>query len=136
MDERRLRVVICDDDRTVRHVVGSMAEECGFDVVGEAALALEALVLVEMTSAHVLVLDLSLTCMSGTEIIASVKAAAPDTAIIVYTAFDSRRDEAMAAGAFDVVDKADANGLAALESTLQVVAETLASSPRRPQPAS
>ena len=79
MDERRLRVVICDDDRTVRHVVGSMAEECGFDVVGEAALALEALVPVEMTSAHVLVLDLSLTGMSGTEIIASVKAAALDT---------------------------------------------------------
>ena len=105
MDERRLRAVICDDDRTVRHVVGSMAEECGFDVVGEAALALEALALVEMTSAHVLVLDLSLTGMSGTEIIASVKAAAPDTAIIVYTAFDTMADLVHHTDVFAVVRK-------------------------------
>ena len=50
-------------------MVGGIAEDCGFEVVGQAALALEALVLAEMTKAHVLVLDLSLRGMSGNDMI-------------------------------------------------------------------
>ena len=69
MGDLTLRAVLCDDDATVRHVVRGIAEDCGFEVVGEAALALEALVLAEMTKAHVLVLDLSLRGMSGNDMI-------------------------------------------------------------------
>jgi two-component system response regulator GlrR len=104
---RRLRAVICDDDATVRRVVAIMAEQAGFDVAGEAGLALDALALVEMTRPHVVVLDLSMMGMGGTEVIAPMKAAAPDTAIIVYTAFDTMADLVADKGVFAVVRKAE-----------------------------
>jgi CheY-like chemotaxis protein len=105
MAELRLRAVLCDDDPTVRRVVAGLAEDCGFEVVGEAALALEALVLAEMTKAHVLVLDLSLRGMSGNDVIPAVRTAAPGTQIIVYTAFDTLARLAEEAGVVDVVRK-------------------------------
>src|SRR5439155_21830224 len=125
----RLRALVCDDERVVRSVVSSVLETCGYEVVGEAGLALESLVMADIVRPDVIVLDISLPGMSGIEVLPTLKAAAPEAVIIVYTAFDSRRDEAMAAGAFDVVDKADPTGMAALESTLQVVAETLVAVP-------
>jgi DNA-binding NarL/FixJ family response regulator len=105
MGELPLRAVLCDDDATVRQVVRGLAEDCGFEVVGEAALALEALVLAEMTQAHVLVLDLSLKGVSGTDVIPAVRTAAPDTEILVYTAFDTLARLAEELGVSDVVRK-------------------------------
>ena len=103
--ERRLRAVICDDDATVRRVVAAMAEQAGFDVAAEAALALDALALVELTRPHVVVMDLSMMGMSGTEVIAPMKAAAPDTAVIVYTAFDTMAGLVADKGVYAVVRK-------------------------------
>ena len=104
-ESRRLRAVICDDDATVRRVVTTMAEQAGFDVTGETGMALDALALVELTRPHVLVLDLSMMGMSGIEVIAPMKAAAPDIAIIVYTAFDTMAGLAADKGVFAVVRK-------------------------------
>jgi two-component system, LytTR family, response regulator len=104
-ESRRLRAVICDDDTTVRRVVTTMAEQAGFHVIGEAALALDALALVEMTRPHAVVLDLSMMGMSGTEVIAPMRAAVPEIAIIVYTAFDTMAELAKAEGVFAVVRK-------------------------------
>jgi CheY-like chemotaxis protein len=105
MSEERLRAVLCDDDANLRRVVSGLLEDCGFEVVGQAELALEALVLAEMTKAHVLVLDLSLKGMSGNAVIPAVRTAAPGTAIIVYTAFDALAQLAEEEGVADVVRK-------------------------------
>jgi CheY-like chemotaxis protein len=105
MGEERLRAVLCDDDANLRRVVSGLLEDCGFEVVGQAELALEALVLAEMTKAHVLVLDLSLKGMSGNAVIPAVRTAAPGTAIIVYTAFDALAELAEEEGVVDVVRK-------------------------------
>jgi DNA-binding NarL/FixJ family response regulator len=105
MSEQRLRAVLCDDDIGLRRVVGGIVEDCGFEVVGQAELALEALVLAEMTKAHVLVLDLSLKGMSGNDVIPAVRTAAPGTEIIVYTAFDALAQLAEEEGVADVVRK-------------------------------
>ena len=121
MDDLPLRAVLCDDDATVRHVVRGIAEDCGFEVVGEAALALEALVLAEMTKAHVLVLDLSLRGMSGNDVIPAVRTAAPGTEIIVYTAFDALAQLAEEEGVADVVRKDEPEKL---EDALRRVAAT------------
>ena len=94
MGDLPLRAVLCDDDATVRHVVRGVAEDCGFEVVGEAALALEALVL-----------DLSLKGVSGTDVIPAVRTAAPGTQIVVYTAFDTLARLAEEEGVADVVRK-------------------------------
>ncbi len=105
MSEERLRAVLCDDDAIVRRVVTDLVKECGFEVVGQAERALEALVLAEMTKAHVLVLDLSLRGMSGNDVIPAVRTAAPGTEIIVYTAFDALAQLAEEEGVADVVRK-------------------------------
>jgi DNA-binding NarL/FixJ family response regulator len=83
------RLVVCDDDDTVRQIVAMLGREAGYDVVGEAATALEAEQLVRLTKPDVLVLDLALMGMSGLDVLDSVHAAAPETAIIVFTAFDT-----------------------------------------------
>ena len=74
-------------------------------IVGEATTAIEAEQLVALTHPHVLVLDLALVGLSGLEVIASLRAIAPETAIIVFTAFDSMGKAAADAGAFAVVRK-------------------------------
>jgi CheY-like chemotaxis protein len=122
------RVLVCDDEKVVRGVVHHVCEALGFQVVGEAGLALEALVMADIVHPHVIVLDVSLPGMNGVDVIPSLKARCPDAVIIVFSAFDALRDEALAAGAFDVVDKAGMNGLAPLEDCLRVVGDLLTTS--------
>jgi CheY-like chemotaxis protein len=105
VDGPRRRLVVCDDDASVRRVVGMLAEGVGYEVVGEAATAIEAEWFVAHTHPHVLVLDLALQGISGLDVIVSIRASAPETAIIVFTAFDSMGAAAGRAGAFAVVAK-------------------------------
>jgi DNA-binding NarL/FixJ family response regulator len=97
--------VICDDDDLVFQVVAMLAEAVGYDVVGKARSAIEAEQLVEQTRPHVLVLDLALQGIAGLDIIASIRAKAPETAIIVFTVFDTMAEAAARQGAFAVVRK-------------------------------
>jgi CheY-like chemotaxis protein len=105
VDGPRRRLVVCDDDASVRRVVGMLAEGMGYDVVGEAATAIEVEWFVGHTHPHVVVLDLALQGISGLEVIVSIRASAPETTIIVFTAFDSMAAAAARAGAFAVVRK-------------------------------
>jgi CheY-like chemotaxis protein len=89
MDAEARRLVVCDDDETVRQIVTMLARGVGYEVVGEAATALEAEQLVAFTRPHVLVLDLALMGMSGLDVLELMKTAAPSTTIIVFTAFDT-----------------------------------------------
>jgi DNA-binding NarL/FixJ family response regulator len=102
---RPRRLVICDDDDTVREIVAILGRGAGYEVVGEAVTAVEAETLVTHTRPDVLVLDLALTGMSGLDVIGSIRAAAPDTTVIVFTAFDTMGGLADRAGAFAVVRK-------------------------------
>ena len=103
--QRRLTLVVCDDDDSVRQIVGIVARGVGYEVVGEAATAVDAEQLVAAAKPHVLVLDLALRGMSGLDVIAPLRAAAPETTIIVFTAFDTMGGLAHRSGAFAVVRK-------------------------------
>jgi CheY-like chemotaxis protein len=105
MDRTPRRLVVCDDDDTVRQIVSILARGAGYEVAGEAATAVAAEELVAAVRPDVLVLDLALTGMSGLDVIGSIRAATPDTTIIVFTAFDSMGGLADRAGAFAVVRK-------------------------------
>ena len=121
MDGPRRRLVVCDDDASVRRVVGILAEGVGYEVVGEAATAIEAEWFVWHTRPHVLVLDLALQGISGLEVIVSMRATAPETVVIVFTAFDSMGAAAARAGAFAVVRKDEPDKL---EDALQRASTT------------
>jgi DNA-binding NarL/FixJ family response regulator len=105
MDELQLRAVICDDDPTACQVATMLAEECGFDVVAQTRMAVEAEDAVRATKAHVLVLDLSLFGPPGHELVPRLRASAPDCKVIVNTAFDTVGTWAKAHGVFAVVRK-------------------------------
>ena len=122
----QLRALVCDDEKVVRGVVHHVCEALGFQVVGEAGLALEALVMADIVHPHVIILDVSLPGMNGVEVIPSLRATCPDAVIVVFSAFDALREEALSAGAFEVVDKAGLNGLGPLEDCLRVVGDLLA----------
>src|SRR6185503_20682405 len=69
VDSQPHRLVVCDDDETVRQIVSILAMQAGYEIAGEAANALEAEALVSHVKPHVLVLDLALTGISGLDVI-------------------------------------------------------------------
>jgi DNA-binding NarL/FixJ family response regulator len=100
-----LRALICDDDPLTRRVVTDLLVEAGYEVVAELDTAPPVIELARTIQPAVIVLDVSLMGMTGIEAIPAIRSAAPDCAIVVYSAFDSVRFEATNAGAAAVVDK-------------------------------
>ncbi|GEM_PF-3680866 len=80
--------VVCDDDEVSRRILTGMLRDQGYEVIGEATMATEALQLVAVTKPDVLVLDVSLPGMPGTEIVKDVRLRSPRTAVIMVSAFD------------------------------------------------
>lgn len=100
-----MRALVCDDDPLTRRVVSDLLTDCGFEVLAELETAPPVIDLARTTHPDVVILDVSLMGMTGIEAIPAVRDAAPDCSIIVFSAFDSVRTEATAAGAAAVVDK-------------------------------
>ncbi|MFP5326912.1 MAG: response regulator transcription factor [Acidimicrobiia bacterium] len=100
-----MRALVCDDDPLTRQVVSDLLTDNGFDVLAELETAPPVIELARSIQPEVVVLDVSLMGMTGIEAIPAVREAAPDCSIIVFSAFDSVRSEALAAGAAAVVDK-------------------------------
>lgn len=105
MNRASRRALVCDDDPSIRRVVGALLAELGYEIVAEVDLATDAVEVASFTKPDVVVLDVALMGMSGIEAIPHLRAAAPASAIVVFSAFDCVRAEAMAAGACAVVDK-------------------------------
>ena len=99
------KAVVCDDDPVVRHVVSIVLRAAGYDVVGEAATAIECTALAEAFQPQVVILDLSLSGIMGIDEIPRLKAGAPNTAVVVFSAFESMRPAALDAGADCLIDK-------------------------------
>jgi two-component system response regulator AtoC len=98
------RVLVVDDDATVRFTLQEVIEARGHDVValGAAADALE-----QLEGADLVVTDLVMPGMDGLELLRRIAAAAPRVPVIMVTARGSERTavEAMRAGAYDYLTK-------------------------------
>ncbi len=95
----------------VRRVVTGLLSTLGYDVVAEVDLATDAVRVVELAKPELVVLDVALIGLSGIEAIPTILATSPESRIVVFSAFDTVRAEALAAGAVAVVDKSDPAGL-------------------------
>lgn len=107
MDER-IRVVLVDDAEDVRELIRFSLEIDGrFDVVGEAADGAEGITVVEATTPDAVLLDVAMPVMDGTAALPIIKERAPDTAVVVYTAFGTNDlvDQLESLGADDIVLK-------------------------------
>lgn len=119
----RPRVVLADDHP---HVLGAFGRLLGFscDVVGSASNGRDAIEAVMTVRPDVLVVDLMMPDMDGLEVCRRVKHAAPETAVIIVTAFGDPEMQkvALTAGASAFIPKHAAAD--ALERTVrQIFAE-------------
>ena len=108
----RWEALVCEDDMADRKLARLVLGSCRFEVVAYAEFASEALQQAALLQPHVAIVDLHLRGMSGFEVIAGIRAVAPQTAVIIFTADDAARYDPFAARAFAVVDKTDPESLA------------------------
>jgi DNA-binding NtrC family response regulator len=100
------KILIIDDDSSLRRVLEYNLQQEGYDVVtaadGESGLRLFA-----EKSPSLVITDLKMPGMSGFQLLAAVKERAPATVVIVLTAFGAidTAVEAMKLGAFDYLTK-------------------------------
>ena len=86
-----IRVLIVDDHQIVRIGLRSVLEQEGdFEIVGEAKDGFEAVELVRQVTPHVVVLDVSMPGMNGTEAARQIKSEAPEIKIVVSSMYDRR----------------------------------------------
>jgi two-component system NarL family response regulator len=105
----KLRVVIADDSPAVRQGLVKVLTSSGIEVVDEAADGVAAIDVVEKTAPDVVVMDLNMPRLSGTEATRRVTERAPATQVLVLTVSAEEEDvtEAILAGARGYVLKDD-----------------------------
>ncbi|MDH3999333.1 MAG: response regulator, partial [Desulfuromonadales bacterium] len=100
------KVLLIDDDASLRRVTEYSLESAGFQVVS-AADGASGLSLFEQHGPGVVITDIQMPGMSGYEVLQQVKASRPETLVIVITAYASveKAVEAMKLGAHDYITK-------------------------------
>ena len=97
-----IRILIVDDHRVVRQGIRSLLElETDFNIVAEAGTGAEALNLIDQLRPDMVLLDLKLSDISGTEVCRRATALYPGIAILILTAISSGHEvlECIDAGA-------------------------------------
>jgi DNA-binding NarL/FixJ family response regulator len=97
-----IRLLIADDHPVVRTgLLGMLAGQPDFEVVGEAANGAEALSLALRLKPVVVLMDLRMPEMDGVEAITQLRAQLPETRVLVLTTYDNDADivRAVEAGA-------------------------------------
>jgi DNA-binding NarL/FixJ family response regulator len=94
-------VLVADDHPAVVEAVADVLSEHGIEVAGRARDGNDALEQIELRKPTVAILDLRMPGQSGIEVARHVARSAPDTSVILYTAFGDRAllTEALDAGA-------------------------------------
>lgn len=107
-----MRIVLADDHPGMLAAVTETLEQAGYTVVARAADGRSAVEAVTRERPDVAVLDVQMPRLSGIEVARAVSTAAPETAIVFYTAFG---DRALLAEALEV----GARGFVLKEAPLQ-----------------
>jgi DNA-binding response OmpR family regulator len=109
------RIVVVDDDRTIRDVVSLTLRSSGqMEVVGLAADGEQALEVVQHEQPDAVLLDLMLGAERGTDLIAPLVRGAPRTMIAMMTSVPAELEElnSLRAGAFVYYEKTMLSALA------------------------
>lgn len=120
---KRTRVAIVDDHPVVREGLRAALDQPDLKVVGEAATGAAAIALAQSLEPDVLILDVQLPDRSGLEVLKTIKAARPKTAILLFTVCDDTETirQAVLLGAAGYLSK-DASGLELLSLIRRIAA--------------
>jgi two-component system chemotaxis response regulator CheB len=106
------RVVVVDDSALMRRMLASALAEAGFDVVAVASSGDEALAACAEHRPDVLSLDLAMPGLHGLDVLRALNKARSETRVVVVSAFSpaygARAVDALAEGAFELVEKPSA----------------------------
>jgi len=100
------KVLVVDDEETVRNLLQRMLEEAGYNVV-TAANGQEALDKVSQLKIELVLLDIKMPGMSGIEVLRQLTTNWPETCVVMATAVADAETavEAMKLGAYDYITK-------------------------------
>ena len=100
------KVLLIDDDASLRRVTEYSLHSAGFQVLS-AADGKQGLASFQADHPQVVITDIQMPGMSGYEVLQQIKAARPETVVIVITAYSSveKAVEAMKQGAYDYLAK-------------------------------
>jgi DNA-binding NarL/FixJ family response regulator len=131
-------VLIVDDHPVFRRGLRALIRASGFDVIGEAASATEAVALARRERPDIVLMDLGLPDQHGIETTAQLVAEHPGLKVVVITMFDDHDSVAAAlrAGAIGyVVKDSPPEQIVAAVRAAEMGASMLSSGIRRPVPA-
>jgi len=105
-EDLRIRLLIVDDEQTIRKLCSTVGEALGF-VCLEAESGESALALLEEQSVHMILTDMVMPHMSGLEFLEKVKKLLPRTEVALMTGHGSIETavQAMKLGAYDYITK-------------------------------
>jgi two-component system response regulator AtoC len=105
-EDLRIRLLIVDDEQSIRRLCVTVGEALGF-VCLEAASGESALAVLEEQPAHMILTDMVMPHMSGLEFLEKVKKMLPRTEVAVMTGHGSIETavQAMKLGAYDYISK-------------------------------
>ena len=101
-----IRILVVDDEESVRMVISQVLSEDGFDVTA-AASGEEAWELFAQQSFHLVITDIVMHEMNGLELLEKIKQCHPDTQVIIMTSYASLDTAvtALRSGAYDYMLK-------------------------------
>lgn len=103
-----IRVLLVDDQAVVRRALrGRFHLEPDLEVVGEASTGSEALLLAQVLTPDVVLMDLEMQGMDGIEATAALRRVVPQSAVVILSIYDDAqtRGRAQVAGAVAFVEK-------------------------------
>ena len=105
--DRRLRIVVVDDDVDVRELLQLGLTTDTLEVVGTAADASEAIELVTGTQPDIVLLDLHMPDMGGLEVLPMLREQCPDARVVAFSAIGATHmvENALEAGVFGFIEK-------------------------------
>jgi two-component system invasion response regulator UvrY len=108
---RRVRVLVVDDHQMLQEALVGKLELSGFEVVGAVADGADAASMAAGLTPDVVLMDLSLPITKALDATRLLREVAPDTAIVLFSAFDSPelKRQAFAAGAVAYLSRGCSN---------------------------
>lgn len=101
------KIMIVDDSKILRRVLGSALSDAGHEIVADAGNGKEALMLLEKVQPDLITLDITMPVMDGIQALPQLRERIPEAKIVMVSAAGQKTKvmEALKLGACDFIQK-------------------------------
>ena len=105
--KKQINIVVVDDSEFSRKTIGQILTEDGYNVVGDAGSAKDAVKVMGTVKIHLMIIDVVLPEVSGIEFAEQIKENFKDMAIVMISSLRQEQIviESISAGAWDFIQK-------------------------------